>query len=61
MARLFFNIGPLTSTKNCLMANKICQSRSKNFAELQINPQKLPKTLKILPKWRNFAKSGHTD
>ena len=25
------------------------------------HPQKLPKTLKILPKWLNFAKSDHTD
>ena len=25
-----------------------------------MNSQKLPKTLEILPKWQNFAKSGHT-
>ena len=22
--------------------------------------KKIPKTFKVLPKWRNFAKSGHT-
>ena len=33
MARLFLNIGPFTSTKICPMVYKICQSRSKNFAE----------------------------
>ena len=30
------------------------------FSQIVKNPQKMPKTLKILPKWRNFAKSGHT-
>ena len=27
---------------------------------MSINPKKLPKTFAILPKWRNFAKFGHT-
>ena len=26
-----------------------------------MNPLKLPKNLKSLPHWRNFAKSGHTE
>ena len=30
------------------------------FSQIVKNSQKLSKTLKILLKWRNFAKSGHT-
>ena len=26
-----------------------------------MNPQEFPNYYKILPKWRSFAKSGHTD
>ena len=26
-----------------------------------MNPREIPKDIKILPEWRNFAKSGHTD
>ena len=26
----------------------------------QLNLQKYPKTFEIMPKWRNFAQSGHT-
>ena len=37
------------------MAFKMCQSRL-NFLP---NPQKSPNMSNILPKWRNFAKSGH--
>ena len=54
MALLFFNIGPFKKWK---------------FAQKHINLPKLasnfafrncPKTCRILPNWRNFAKSGHT-
>ena len=33
-----------------------------NFAKYKIrHPKNCPNTFKILAKWRNFAKSGHTD
>ena len=32
------------------------------FAKYKINYTKsCPKSIKILPKWRNFAKNGHTE
>ena len=31
------------------------------FCQIVNNPKNLPKTLKILPNVRNFAKSGHTE
>ena len=32
-----------------------------NFCQIQNKPLKsCPKTFNFLPKWRNFAKSGHT-
>ena len=37
------------------MAYNIYQSRFKKL------PNTKPNTFKILPKWQNFAKSGHTD
>ena len=44
---------------------KICQiilNIALKFGQILNKPsKKLPKTLKIWPKWRNFAKSGHTD
>ena len=42
------------------IAYKICHINLR-FSHIVNKPsKKLPKTLKILPKWRNFAKSGHT-
>ena len=35
------------------MAYKICQGRFKSMPNTKL-------TLKELPKWRNFAKSGHS-
>ena len=32
-----------------------------NFYQILNKPSKMSKTFKMLPKWRNFAKSGHTD
>ena len=34
--------------------------RSKILPSTKLTLQKLPKTLNFQPKWRNFAKSGHT-
>ena len=49
-ARLFFNIRPFKWTNICPRLWQSSKLTSKN----------LPKTSKILPKWQNFAKSGHT-
>ena len=48
-----------------IWALKICP-KTQNFAQVNSNfdkclkkPSKLPKTFKIVPKWQNFANSGH--
>ena len=38
----------------------ICQSKFKRFPNTKWNRSKWPKFLNVVPKWRNFAKSGHT-
>ena len=55
-----FNIWPSTTVKNCPKALKICQRRFTNFPNTKTIHTDLPETLILLPKWRNFAKSGHT-
>ena len=43
------------------LKHKNCQSRYKRLPKYEINHTKnAPNTSNILPKWRNFAKSGHT-
>ena len=59
MVRLFVNIWSLATMKMRPIMSQICQSkhsilRNKKYIK------NLPKTCEILPKWRNFAKSGHT-
>ena len=44
---------PKRRTKFAKVSSKLCQI-------LNIRSKELSKTFKILPKWRNFAKSGHT-
>ena len=57
MAVLFFNLWKLASLKICQLqkiakaGTKVCQIPNQIFAN----------DLKTLPKWRNFAASGHTD
>ena len=46
--------------KLCQKHEKIAQKLVENFAKQLINTQILTNVLKILPKLRNFAKSGHT-
>ena len=53
MARLFVNIRPFSTVK----ISPILTKKGSNFCPTLFKP----KTFKILPKWRNFAKSGHTD
>ena len=42
------------------MAYKICQSRFKSMTNIKFTLKELPKTLRTLPNWRIFSKSGHT-
>ena len=61
MGILLFNLEPSTTMTICPVAQK-CQSwYLQKFAKYKIShPKNCPKTFKILPKWRNFAKSGHS-
>ena len=57
MAILLFNLWPFTTMTICQKMPKFEQ----NFAKHNIShPKNCRKTFKILPKWRNFAQSGHT-
>ena len=60
MGRLFFHFRPFTSLRICPMTYKICQSGSQRMPNTSYTVKKLPISCKILPKWWNFAKSGHT-
>ena len=40
--------------------SQICQSRHSILPKQIQTVKNWPKTCKLLPKWRNFAKSGHT-
>ena len=40
--------------------SQICQNRFSILPNKKKTAKNLPKTCKLLPKWRNFAKSGHT-
>ena len=39
---------------------KCCQSRFKTMPKIKFTLKNCQKTFDILPKWRNFSKSGHT-
>ena len=58
---IFFNICAFTKLKNCAEAYKICQSKFQIFPNTKWTLSKWPKFFNIMPKWRNFAKSGHTE
>ena len=46
--------------KICPMATQNYQSRYKNWLNNKQTLEKLPNTLRMWPKWRNFDNSGHT-
>ena len=50
------------TNQSAIFVYAIDQSVSGRFIKYprQINPQKLPNNFKLLPKWRNFAKSAYT-
>ena len=56
----FCNIWPFTTMKFCLIPLEICQSELKTYPITKLTLKMFPNTCKILPKWRNFAKSCHT-
>ena len=60
IARLFFNIWPLTPMKICPKAIKFAEAGSIISPVRNEGFKKWPKTFKFWPKWRIFDKSGHT-
>ena len=46
--------------KTCPIAQNFCQSKINILQKTKLPYKNLPKALKIVPNWRNFAKSGHT-
>ena len=60
MVRLFFNIWPFAIVKISPIMSQICQSQLSILPNMKWTVKNLPKTGKLLPKWRNIAKSGHT-
>ena len=57
----FFHFWLLTTIQICPKFIKICQSRFTILRNTKYSLKSLPKILESLPKWRYFAKSGHTD
>ena len=60
MVRIFYNIWPLAIMIISPIMSQICQSRLSILPNRKQTVKNLPRTCKLLPKWRNFAKSGHT-
>ena len=60
MVRLFLNIWPFAIVKISPIMSQICQSQLSILPNMKWTVKNLPKTGKLLPKWRNIAKSGHT-
>ena len=59
MAWLFFNISWFTTGKSCPKHNNFAKVGSK-FCQKLNKPSTIWQIDKILPKWRNFVKSGYT-
>ena len=60
MVRLFYNIWPFATIKISPIMAQFCQNRLSILANRKYTVKNLPRTSKLLPKWQNFAKSGHT-
>ena len=52
-------IWAFAAPKNCPKAYKICQSTLKMFPNTKQTLSEWPKLFNVVPKWQNFAKSGH--
>ena len=59
MADYFFNIWSLATMKIRPLMSQICQSRLSILPNKEKIVKNLPRICKLLPKWRNFTKSGH--
>ena len=60
MNRLCFQYLAIYSNESMPISIQIVTKRVKYFAKTNLSLNILPKTFKIWPKWRIFAKSGHT-
>ena len=60
MAFKVFIICPFTTMRNCPIVDKIYRSQYQYLPNIEYTLKKLPKTFQLMPKWRNFAKFGHT-
>ena len=60
MVRLFFNIWPFATMYISPKTSHICKSRLSILPKKKLAVKNSPKTCKLLPKCRNFPKSGHT-
>ena len=58
MVRLVFNICPFATRKFSPIMSQVCSAFLPMY---EINLPNFAKDIYFLPKWRNFAKSGHTD
>ena len=61
MVRLFVNIWPFVANEISPIMSQIDPSRLNILPNNKYTVKKLPETCKLWPKWRNFAKSGHTE
>ena len=61
MAKLLFNLLPFETMKICPTAYKIIKAGTNVCQMLKNYTKNCPKTYKIMSKWQNFDKSGHTD
>ena len=61
MVRLFFKIWPFIALKINPIISQICQSMLSILPNRKWTVKNLPNICKLLPKWCNFTKSGHTD
>ena len=59
MVILFFKIRPFATMKISPIMSQICQSRLSILPNKKWPIKTCPRPCKLLPKWRNFAKSGH--
>ena len=60
MARLFFQFLAVYCNESLPHWQNVCQSRLTIWPNTKWTLQRLPNGFKILAKWWNFAKSGHT-
>ena len=60
MAKSFQSMWLFTTMKTWQIAKHFCQSKDNILPNTKKTLKKLPNSFIIVPKWRNFAKSGHT-